>query len=179
MSIRSLSGAIALMACPLVAAADAPTSQSALNEWWSASQQMWIGKDAYEAKGSRFDDGQCSAEFNDGIIIPVYTGVAPLTERVVGVLFIGEGDLSVKLPRRADRWGFANHMVMSGGKTAEEVESVASGASPYTVGITRAMILSADPAVEQMLIDRMPVGSGVYRTAGQDGINEISFLERR
>ena len=172
MSLRSFCCAFALVATQGIALADAPTSQAALNEWWGASQQMWIGKDAYEAKGSRFDDGQCSAEFNDGIIIPVYTGVAPLSERVVGVLFIGEGDLTVDLPRRGDRWGFANHMVMSGGKKAEEVQAVADGSEPYKVGITRAMILSADPEVERMLIDRMPVGSGVYRTLGQDGINE-------
>jgi len=133
---------------------------------------MWIGDDAYEAGGSRYDDGQCAAEFDDGIIIPVYTGVAPLSERVVGVLFIGEGSLTVDLPDRADRWSFANHMVKSGSKDTDEMAAVARGTRPYEVGITRAMILSADPAVESMLLDRMPVGSGVYRTVGKDGINE-------
>ena len=154
------------------AAADAPTSQAALSEWWAASKQMWIGKDAYEAGGSRYDDGQCAATFTDGIIIPVYTGVAPLSERVVGVLFIGNGELTVGIPDRADRWGFANHMVLSGAKRADQIAGVANGSEPYRVAITRAMILSADPAVESMLIDRMPVGSGVYRTVDQDGINE-------
>jgi hypothetical protein len=157
---------------PSVAAAAVPTGQTELNEWWSASKRMWIGEDAYEADGSEFDDGQCSAKLNDGIIIPVYTGVAPLSERVVGVLFIGKGELTVGMDRRSDRWGFANHLVMTGEKEAAEVEGIASGASPYTVGITRAMILSADPAVEQMLMNRMPVGPGVYRTEAEEGVNE-------
>lgn len=160
------------VAAATAARADAPTTQESLSEWWAASQQMWIGDDAYEAAGSRYDDGQCAAEFDEGIIIPVYTGVAPLSERVVGVLFIGKGSLNVDMPDRADRWSFANHMVKSGSKTVDEMAGVASGAEAYQVGITRAMILSADPAVESMLLDRMPVGSGVYRTVDQDGINE-------
>ena len=172
--MKSMVGFVVCAATALsgVAAAEAPTSQAALSEWWAASKQMWIGKDAYEAGGSQYDDGQCAASFTDGIIIPVYTGVAPLSERVVGVLFIGNGELTVSMPDRADRWGFANHMVLSGAKQPDEMTGVADGSEPYRVAITRAMILSADPAVESMLIDRMPVGSGVYRTVDQDGINE-------
>lgn len=151
----------------------APTSQSELDTWWSASQRMWIGEDAYQAKGSTFDDGQCSARFDDGIIIPVYTGRAPLSERVVGVLFIGHGELTVDLPRRSDAWSFANHMVMTGSKEAKDVADIANGGAPYSVGITRAMILSADPAVENMLLNRMPVGAGVYRTETEEGVDEV------
>ena len=92
--------------------ADVPTGQRELNTWWEASKSMWLGKDAYEAKGTTFSDGQCSASLSDGIIIPVYTGRPPLSERVVGVVFVGRGDLTVDLPRRADAWSFANHMVL-------------------------------------------------------------------
>ncbi len=154
------------------AEAAAPVDQSSLNTWWSASKAMWIGEDAYEAKGTTYSDGQCSASFTDGIIIPVYTGKPPLTERVVGVLFIGEGELRVDLPRRADAWSFANHMVMTGEKTVEEMAPIARSGMPYETGIERAMILSADPAVEQMLLDKMPVGSGVYRRSTDEGVNE-------
>jgi hypothetical protein len=154
------------------AQAVAPAGQAALNTWWKASQKMWIGDDAYEAKGTTYSDGQCTAQFDDGIIIPVYTGVAPLSERVVGVLFIGSGALSVDLPNRADAWSLANQLVLSGERDQEEMISMARGGAPYTTSINRAVILSADPAVEQMLLDKMPVGSGVYRTATEEGINE-------
>jgi len=133
---------------------------------------MWIGEDAYEAKGTIYSDGQCEAEFNDGIIIPVYTGTPPLTERVVGVLFIGSGELTVDLPNRSDAWSLANQMVMTGEKTIDQMRPMAREGAPYKTGIERAMILSADPAVEAMLLDKMPVGSGVYRTSSDDGVNE-------
>lgn len=118
-----------------------PAGQAELNTWWSASKSMWLGKDAYEAKGTTFSDGQCSATLNDGIIIPVYTGRPPLSERVIGVVFVGSGDLSMELPRRADAWSFANHMVLRNEKDAQEMAPVAREGAPYTVGITRAMIL--------------------------------------
>ena len=152
--------------------ADDTLDQRGLDTWWEASADMWIGNDAYEAKGTSYSDGQCSAEFTDGIIIPVYTGKEPLSERVVGVLFVGKGELSVDLPNRADAWSLANHMVTTGERTEEEMRAVARDNAPFKTGIERAVILSADPAVEKMLLDKMPVGSGVYRTATEDGVNE-------
>jgi hypothetical protein len=149
-----------------------PAGQAELNTWWSASKSMWLGKDAYEAKGTTFSDGQCSATLNDGIIIPVYTGRPPLSERVIGVVFVGSGDLSMELPRRADAWSFANHMVLRNEKDAQEMAPVAREGAPYTVGITRAMILGADPMIGNMLLNRMPVGAGVFRTEGMEGVNE-------
>ena len=156
------------------ASADAavPTGQDELNRWWKASKSMWLGQDAYEAEGTTFSDGQCSTTFHDGIIIPVYTGKPPLSERVVGVVFVGNGELSMDFERRADAWSFANHMVIKGEKTIDEMKPIARGGAPYTVGITRAMILGADPMVERMLLNRMPVGSGVFRTTDNDGVNE-------
>ena len=170
--MKTITIAAAMALSVQTAAAEAPVEQSALNTWWNASKAMWIGEDAYEAKGTTYTDGQCQAQFNDGIIIPVYTGKPPLTERVVGVLFIGSGELSVDLPNRADAWSLANQMVMTGEKTVDEMRPVARDGAPFKTTIERAMILSADPAVEAMLLDKMPVGSGVYRTSTDDGVNE-------
>ena len=164
--------ALTLTALKLGMATAAPVDQGSLNTWWLASQNMWIGDDAYEAKGTTYSDGQCTARFDDGIIVPVYTGVAPLSERVVGVLFIGSGELAVDLPHRADAWSLANQLVMSGTRDREAMVPMAREGAPYSTEITRAVILSADPAVEQMLLDKMPVGSGVYRTATEDGVDE-------
>ena len=155
-----------------MAHADVPTGQKELNRWWLASKSMWLGKDAYEAEGTTFSDGQCSTTFRDGIIIPVYTGKPPLSERVVGIVFVGKGELSMSFDNRADAWSFANHMVLKGQKTAEEMLPVARESAPYTVGISRAMILGADPMVEKILLNRMPVGAGVFRSTGTDGVNE-------
>ncbi|MGB0641023.1 MAG: hypothetical protein ACPGTU_16915, partial [Myxococcota bacterium] len=63
-------------------------------------------------------------------------------------------------------------MVKKGEKTKEEMHAIAREGAPYKTEITRAMILSANPAVEQMLLNRMPVGSGVYRTTSEDGVDE-------
>ncbi|MAY81454.1 MAG: hypothetical protein CL930_11805 [Deltaproteobacteria bacterium] len=161
---------VTLMAGP--AKADVPQGQEQLNTWWSASKKMWIGQDAYKADGAEFTDGLCSAQLNEGVIIPVYTGVKPLSERVVGILFVGKGDLEVGFPRRADAWSFANHMVRKGEKSKDEMNPIAREGASYKTEINRALILSANPAVEEMLLNRMPVGSGVYRTATEDGVDE-------
>ena len=115
--MKTITMAVAMAMGVQTSQASAPVEQAALNTWWSASKAMWIGEDAYEAKGTTYTDGQCQAEFNDGIIIPVYTGKPPLTERVVGVLFIGSGELTVDLPNRSDAWSLANQMVMTGEKS--------------------------------------------------------------
>ncbi len=149
-----------------------PTGQKQLNTWWAAAQELWIGEDAYEAADTHFEDGVCKASFNDGIVIPVYSGKPPLSERVVGVLFIGEGTLEVGFNQAGDAWSFANHMVRYKEKTVDEMRPVAEAGQPYKTTITRAMILSADPAVEQMLLEKMPVGAGVYRQASEEGVDE-------
>jgi hypothetical protein len=141
-----------------------PKGQKDLVEWWRAAQDLWLGEDAYQAAGIEFKDGVCKAKFEDGIVIPVYSGKPPLSERVVGVLFVGNGGLEVGFPQRGDAWGFANHMVATKEKKPEEVRGIARSGEPYKVKIDRAMILSADPSVERMLLNRMPVGSGTYRT---------------
>jgi hypothetical protein len=149
-----------------------PTGQKELLTWWRAAQKLWIGEDAYEAEGTHFEDGVCKANFDDGIIIPVYSGEPPLSERVVGVLFIGNGSLEVGFTQTGEAWSFANHMVLNKERGADEMRPIADSKAPYSVPITRAMILSADPAIEAMLLEKMPVGAGVYRTASEDGVDE-------
>jgi hypothetical protein len=149
-----------------------PTEQAQLLTWWRAAQHLWIGEDAYEAGDTHFDDGVCKASFDDGIMIPIYSGKPPLSERIVGVLFIGEGSLETRFDQTGEAWSFANHMVMEGERTADEMRPIVEAGAPYKTAITRAVILSADPAIEAMLLDKMPVGAGVYRTASEEGIDE-------
>ena len=67
--MKTITMAVAMALGVQTAQAAAPVEQSALNTWWKASKAMWIGEDAYEAKGTTYTDGQCEAEFKDGIII--------------------------------------------------------------------------------------------------------------
>ncbi len=108
----------ALLVQPAVAAV--PSGQAELVRWWSAAQELWIGEDAYKAAGTQFDDGVCKAQFNDGIIIPVYSGKPPLSEGGVGVCFNGAGELEMRVPSRRDARACANHMVGTKEETAEE-----------------------------------------------------------
>ncbi|MDP6933514.1 MAG: hypothetical protein QGG40_11390, partial [Myxococcota bacterium] len=142
-----------------------------LNTWWNYSAQMWLGETAYHADHVQFQDGMCSYDLAEGVIVPVYTGQPPVTERVVGMVFVGEGTLSVDFPENADALAFANHMVMRQGQEADEYRGVAEG-QPWETRITRGMILSADPDVEQQLFGLEPVGAGVMQTVTADGVDE-------
>ena len=82
----------------------------------------------------------CDVSLNKGIVIPVFTGKAPVSERIVGVVFVGDGDLSVRFPERADAWGFANHMVRWTEKDRTDMSAIAAQQSDYSVEIEQGMI---------------------------------------
>ena len=115
---RSLLSPFLLLASLLVASqpaeAEVPTYQEALSTYWQAAGRMWMGSNAYRAEGTRFRDGVCEVELKDGILIPVYSGTPPVSERLVGVVWVGDGRLRMEFPERADAWRFANHMVIRG-----------------------------------------------------------------
>ena len=154
-----------------------PVDPSALQEWWKAAGQLRLGDTVYRVEQEvQFKDGVCDVRLNEGMLIPVYTGRAPVSERIVGLVFVGDGDLSVRFPERADAWGFANHMVRWGGKDRSEMARIAGGRSNYAVDIEQGLILSADPRVQKLIYNLEPVGGGVLFTEKQDGEADATYV---
>ena len=76
-----------------------PVDPDALQEWWKAAGKLRLGDTAYRVTDSvQFKDGVCDVKLNKGMLIPVYTGTAPVSERVVGVVFVGDGRVLVDCP---------------------------------------------------------------------------------
>lgn len=150
-----------------------PVTQERLNTWWRSAGDTWMGDTEYVIgdEGLTFQDGVCSFELEAGVLIPVYSGKAPVSERMVGMVFMGRGDLSVRFPERSDAWTFANHMVNNAGLDPDRVEPMQNG-RPFTTRIDRGLILSADPETLKLLYNLEPVGAGVMITAGEDGVDE-------
>ncbi len=134
--------------------------QDALSTWWSSTSKLTLGETGYDAKGLRVRDGLCTWSFDEGVLLPVSSGVAPVSQRFVGFVFLGKGKLSVEFPKRSDAERFANHLVRRMGKDLSFAGPIARREVPYEVEIDRGMVLSADPVIEKLLYDREPVGSG-------------------
>ena len=159
-----------------------PIDQNNLSNWWKAAGQLRLGDTAYRiTQPVQFKDGVCDVSFQEGMLIPVYTGTAPVSERIVGVVFVGDGALSLRFPERADAWTFANHMARFGGKTVDEMAPIAAGQEKYSVGLTQGLILSADPRVAKLIYNLEPVGGGVYFSEKADGEADATYVvtERR
>jgi len=152
--------------------AQAPIPQDALDEWWSAAGKLWTSSTAYQVEDVRFRDGVCSLHFKSGSFIPVYSGRLPVSERLVGVVFQGEGTMRVQFPERSDAWRFANHMVMRADQDPAEYGALAHAGASYETNIDRGLILSADPKVRKLLVDQEPYGSGVVIREGKGKLNE-------
>lgn len=150
-----------------------PVDQDALNAWWQGAGNIWMGKDAYQAEGTTFDAGACRYSFDEGVLIPLFSGQKPVGIRRIGLVFIGQGTMEVDFPDRADAWSFANHMVLKAGKDPAEMAAVANQEAPYRVPIENGFIVSADPAVQRVLFDLDPIGSGVMIKEGEEGIDEM------
>ena len=101
---------------------------TALSQWWQAAGRLRLGDTVYRIdpeKELEFRDGVCSAELKSGFLVPVITGEAPVSEKIVGYVFSGEGNLNVRFPERGDAWAFANHMVRRAGRGKSEFTDVA------------------------------------------------------
>jgi hypothetical protein len=159
----------------------APVDQQTLNTWWKATNALYMGDTAYRVDGVDFEDGVCSYRFSEGIFIPVYNGRAPVAKQQVGVVFVGEGSVRMLFPESGDAVAFANHMVRRAGADPEAVRPIAAGEAPFEAAISRGMILSADPRVQQLLYDLEPVGGGMmYSEDTEEGVDaEYVVTERR
>jgi hypothetical protein len=169
--VHVLIGAFFLM-LPGMGMATVPTEQGALEDWWDGAGRLWLGDTGYIAAGHVLDDGLCKASFDEGILIPVYSGEPPVSERIVGLVFMGSGELEVGFATRADAWRFANHRVMKMGESESRWAPVANQESPYQVSFDRTLILSGDPEIRSLVEDLDPIGAGVILRDGDDGVDE-------
>ncbi|MBL8617965.1 MAG: hypothetical protein JNM72_20305 [Deltaproteobacteria bacterium] len=109
------------------------------------------------------EDGVCRAVFKKGIVVPVLSGRKEVRPRVVGFVFFGEGDVEMRFPEKADAIGFGNHMVMQAGAKAPDLRPVAHGEQPFHNKFTRAMVLTADRQMADLVLRLDPVRSGAVR----------------
>ncbi len=158
----------------------APGSQEGLNQWWSAAGRMWLDETAYEVSDAlAVQDGICSATLTEGLVIPVWAGRAPLSERMVGFVFVGKGELSVEVPERADRWRIANHAARHKLLPDDQQRAIAYGEQPLVLGVDRGLVLSADHKIRSILSGLQPVGGGAaIRDYGaeQGGVDEAYII---
>ncbi|MCB9777700.1 MAG: hypothetical protein H6742_03980 [Alphaproteobacteria bacterium] len=146
------------------ARADKLAYQEALTDWWGAAGHLHMGDSAYRIDAGNplvFEDGLCTATLNEGMLVPVWSGRPPLSDRIVGFVFVGDGDLSVDVPLRADRWRLANHAARYDLLTEAEQRAIAREGAPLRTEIERGLVLSADPRIAKLLEDLEPVGGGV------------------
>jgi hypothetical protein len=132
-------------------------TQASLSEWWEGTAALRLGTKVYRATGQTLSEGLCRARFEDGVLIPVFSGQDPVTERMVGVVFIGSGELEVQFERPADALRFANHRVLNLGESASDWLTLAHQQEPYQVDFDRSLLLTADPALSQLLESLEPL----------------------
>ncbi len=159
----------------------AVVDQASLNTWWHSTNALWMTDTAYRVDGTHLEDGVCSVDLHEGILMPVYSGKAPVSEQQVGVVFVGKGTLKVDFPDAGDAQAFGNQMVRRVGSDPDEVRGVAAEGEPFETQITRGMILSVDPQVRELLYELEPVGAGfVYRESADEEVDaEYVVTEKR
>lgn len=136
-----------------------------------------LDETARRAEQTLMEDGPCRAVFEDGIIVPVNNGGGAVPERAVGFVFFGNGRLEVDFEEKADGISFANHMVRNAGREPSEFAHIARGSGPYTTRFQRAIVLTADTQMADVLSRLTPVGAGTQFSDVTDGSNEDVMLE--
>ena len=162
---------------PEAAASDAAAAsaelQAALDTWWLAAADYYLGDTVYEVQPRVYDDGVCAVSLGSGHAVPVWSGRLPVQPRIVGFVFLGEGALALSFPERADAWRFGNHQALHGSAlSGATLDAIAGQQQPYESGVDRAVVISADPAVRDLLAGLEPVKAGVRISTGSDGIDE-------
>lgn len=172
--------AAALLAGP-AAAAPPVSSQPELADWWLAAAELRLGDTAYAIKDRALRDGVCGARFVEGVVLPVISGSPPLSDRVVGFIFVGDGELKLGFPNQGDAWHFANHRAVELGEGRDRLQAVADREAPWSARFDRALLLGADPALLQVMDKLEPVGSGAVFSAssGADTIAEIIVTDHK
>ncbi|MFT5682585.1 MAG: hypothetical protein ACI8RZ_003507 [Myxococcota bacterium] len=160
-----------------LALAAPPTTQDALESWWLAAGQIYLGDTVYRIadKPVVLADSVCEFTLTSGAMIPVYSGVAPVSERMIGLVWLGEGASEVSFNDRGDVLAFANHMVINADADPEEFRSLLDG-DPLSSQVDRGLVLSADPALLSLFEGLEPIGGGALITAGINGSDETYII---
>lgn len=95
--------------------------------------------------------GNCDYHFESGVVLPIKAGRRE-NQRNAGVVFQGEGSVTVHFDTRADAWAFANHMVLKGNYSADEMRAVALEGADFTTPISRGVVVSTHADVNDLLI---------------------------
>ena len=141
---------------------------SALSEWWKAAGRVRLSDTVYridpekQLKHSRW---RLLGRAKVWILVPVITGQAPVSERIVGYVFSGDGMLDVRFPERGETLGLSPiiwslELVIQNRKFRD----IAHQRRPYRVGINQGLVLSADPKFSEILLGLEPVGGGMILT---------------
>lgn len=128
---------------------------------WDALEDAEIGMrhTALLARDVSFTDGESTWHLDQGFVFRFYTSTPSREDVTVGFAFVGEGRQEVRFQDPRDGQRFANHMVIRAGWDADELRDVAEG-YPFTVPVSKGIVLSADPAVREFLKTLPQIGGG-------------------
>jgi len=154
-----------------------PTTQSDLESWWLAAGQLTLGDTVYRVGDEPvvLADSVCEFTLSAGAMIPVYSGVAPVSERMVGLVWLGEGASEVSFNDRGDVLAFANHMVLNADAAPDDFRGLLDG-DPLTSSVDRGLVLSADPALLALFEGLEPIGGGAMISDGEGGTDETYIV---
>ena len=141
-----------------------------LGLWWTTAGQFSLGETAYRIDSRSYETGPCTVRFDEGIIIPIFSGDAPLHKHIVGAVYKGSGGLSLSFPKRADAWFFANYMQQFKQLPHARLEPIARQEKTYDVDIVQGVFFSLEYPLESLFFHLIPVGGGDMYT-GKEGDN--------
>jgi len=146
----------------------------ALSERLDALSRTRVSETAWFAEGTEFKDGLCHYQFDDGLFVPILA--ENNDQRVLGVVFLGEGRMRVQLqPGEAQALG--NHLVLRAGWTAEEAQALLESPT-MEVPVERGLLLSTDNRVANLLKDLDQAGAS-YFEVGADGADATYVVTPR
>lgn len=160
-----------------LALAAPPTTQDALESWWLAAGQITLGDTVYRVGEDPvvLSDNVCEFTLTEGAMIPVYSGQAPVSERMIGLVWLGAGGAELSFNERGDVLAFANHMAINGGADPQDFLGLLAGET-LDSSIDRGLVLSADPALLSLFEGLEPIGGGALITSGGDGADETYII---
>ncbi len=147
-----------------------PAAGEAITPLWGALEGGEIGvrHTALLARELRLSDGESTYYLDRGYVFRLYTDTPTREDVTVGFAFVGEGRQEIRFQDPRDGRRFANHMVLRGGWEADELRDIAEG-EPFTVPVSRGLVLSADPAVGELLSTLPQLGGGAQIEAMEGG----------
>ena len=158
----------------VLAVLQAHAQDATLSERLDTLTQTRVSENAWFADGTEFTDGLCHFQFDDGLFVPIMA--ANDDQRVLGVVFLGEGRMQVQLqPGEAQALG--NHLVLRAGWTVEDARALVESPT-VEVPVERGLLLSADDRVANLLKDLDQAGAS-YFEVGADGADATYVVTPR